>query len=325
MSSLRPENRAVAALSRGKGARDVVDELDYRERLTAGQRMLARRETSDALRLFHEIQVEATESSPEIADRARKEIDAIEGRGPLGNRVEFLQRNLFSEAAAPAALIGMAGAQAIYGVARASFLFRLASSPTSHFLTRGFGARALASSGAFILEAPSFVAFQRSARSLLEKNPIAATWSHDIAASFLTLGGLKLAGWAGQTLLPQNQAANQATMLTGILAGQRLEEFAGLRAPSDGASALLDSFATLFQFNLAGRILHGATGEGWKRFQQELQIRGEGSGDRNGKEWDLVAERLAWAQAKKLESRKFSPLLMMSKAEDLIASAPPSV
>lgn len=299
-------------------------ELYFRGLLDLGRRLTQRDDAPAALQVFQFILAKAERSAPDLAKQAQGEIDAIEGRGALGKRAEFLSQRLFREAANPSALLGMAGAQAVFSLARTTLLFRLAAAPSS-LVSRGFGARALASTGAFAAEAPSFVAFTRAANAALGEKHGERSLAQEMGGSFLSLGALKLAGWAGSSLLPRHEFAAQASMFGGILLGHRLEELAQLRPVSDGATALLDSFATLFQFNLAGKILRGATGEGWMRFPQELQLRIEASGPRSGGDWSPGLRALALAQAGKLEPQKVSPLLIMSKAEEILASAPPSV
>ncbi|MCC7344481.1 MAG: hypothetical protein IT573_06040, partial [Deltaproteobacteria bacterium] len=132
---------------------------------------------------------EAAPSSP-LQQRAQARLDAIVGRGAIGNRAEFLLRRLARDASHPSMLVGMAGAQAVFGLSRMAILSRLAASPTTNFFTRGFGARALASTGAFMLEAPSFVAFTRGANAALgqEQDWRLATLGREVAGSFITLG-----------------------------------------------------------------------------------------------------------------------------------------
>ncbi|HEX5033670.1 MAG TPA: hypothetical protein VFW62_04265, partial [bacterium] len=122
--------------------------------------------------------------------------DALMGSGDTGARAEVLARRFAREASNPSALIGMAGAQAVFGVTRMALLSRLAASPTASILTRGAGARLAASTGAYLLEAPSFTAFTRLANAGLGQSQ---DWSlrtvgHEVAASYITLGALRASG-----------------------------------------------------------------------------------------------------------------------------------
>ncbi|HKY62468.1 MAG TPA: phosphoribosyltransferase family protein [bacterium] len=255
--------------------RESDPELRLSGLLSLGRRLLGRNETPAALRIFQIVKSESAETFPELAGQAEREIAAIEGRGAFGQRAEFLSRQFFREASSPAGLIAMAGSQAVFGLTRAALLSRLAS--------RSFGARALASTGAFALEAPSFVAFTRAARAAGGEKQ---DWSRqalgeETAASFLTLGALKLGAWAGGS----RPGLTTASTLGGILLGHRLEEWAGLRPPADGAMALTEGLTTLLHFKVAGRLLGSALGPRWAAFQQELHWRGEG---RSGPGWELA-------------------------------------
>ncbi|HEX5034307.1 MAG TPA: hypothetical protein VFW62_07505, partial [bacterium] len=244
-----------------------------------------------------------------VAERARRRLDAILGRGAIGPRVEHLARGFFREAASPSTLIGMAGAQAVFGIARTAFLSRLLASPSSGFLTRGFGARALASSAAFALEAPSFVGFVRGANLAMgvEQDWSRQALSRELAGSFLTLGALKLGGAAGTSfhrrmLGPQAAGISQtlfhqASMLGGILLGHGLETRLGIRDSVDGATSLTDALTLLLQFHVSGRLLNSALGPRWAAQQRELQILGERLGERPRQGGDSGQPSLVWATA----------------------------
>ncbi|HKX13318.1 MAG TPA: hypothetical protein VJP40_09210, partial [bacterium] len=215
--------------------------------------------------------------------------DALLGRGDTGARAEVLARRFFHEASNPSALIGMAGAQAVFGVTRMALLSRLAASPTASVLTRGAGARFVASAGAFMVEAPSFTAFTRLANAGFGHNQ---DWSlrtvgHEVAASYLTLGAMRATGaltsgayrriqglTPGMASTPMQSVFNQAGMFGGIVLGHEAETRLGLRERVDGATTMIDSLAMLLQFNVAGNMLHAAA-PGLGRMNQELHLRGE--------------------------------------------------
>ncbi len=249
-----------------------------------------RQEQADRVELaaqFYQVLGQHAGNFAGIASRAQQRLDAILGRGPAGNRIEFLGRRFAREATSPAALIGMAGAQAVFGLTRAALLSRLLASPTSHAWTRGLGARALASSGAFLLEAPSFVAFTRGAKAALgvQQDWSSGAWGHEVAGSFFALGAMKITGWAGGSLYRRVQGtagtapfqglATQTSLLGGILLGNALETAVGLRERRDGATTLIDSLALLLQFNVAGNLLHRGLGPRWAGFNRGLDLRGE--------------------------------------------------
>jgi hypothetical protein len=223
--------------------------------------------------------LQKADSFPEIAARARRRLDAMEGRGSFGSRFELLFRHLARDSFSPSMLIGMAGAQAVFGLARAGFLARLLASPISHDLTRGSGAQALAAIGAFALEAPSFVAFTHGARAAFgaKQDGTNDGLGRELASSYLSLGALKLGGSVfGSALGSMGRGRaflRQAGMFSGILLGHGLEQGIGLRAKSDGPSLLADSLAMLIQFNLSGKLLSAGLGSRWVAFNRELQLR----------------------------------------------------
>lgn len=220
-----------------------------------------------------------------LTARAQRELDAIEGRGGLAVRAEFLTRNLAREATHPVGLAGMAVAGLAFSSVRVGMLGRLLASPTGGFFTRGIGARLLASSVAFGAEVPAFVF---TGRVLNEATGVRQDWTagalgRDLLANALTLGALKLAGcgatsayerWAGAASRPMLQGfLQQGGMLTGILAGHHAEAWLGLRPHADGATTLVESLAMLVQFNVAGRLMGGALGPGYEAMQRELHVR----------------------------------------------------
>ncbi len=254
-----------------------------------------------------------------VSQRARAHLDAIQGRGSLGARAEFLLRRLSREASDPAMLVGMAGAQAIFSIARAALLSRLAASPTANFLTRGFGARALASVGAFSLEAPSFVAFTRVANAALgrEQDWSGTALRREIAGSYLTLGALKLSGWGTGLAMPRSQSWSaglyrQAGIWGGIYLGHSLETRLGLRPQVDGATTLVDSLAMLLQFHVSGRLLQ-ETLPGMEGLNRDLVLRSELLASAPSKNSNLgpfgASPALAVAEQGALPERPVSPSL----------------
>ncbi|MFO1464624.1 MAG: hypothetical protein U1F66_12690 [bacterium] len=212
-----------------------------------------------------------------IGAQAERRLAALQGRGPLGERLELLGRNFARQASDPAMLGAMALGGLAFQTTRLAVLSRLAASPTASFLTRGLGARAFAWGAGFSLEFPTFTL---AARGIHQAMGDSQDWSaralgRDLLSSGLTLFLLKGCGAGGSGLLRriQNGAAAeglfarfsaaaipQAAAFTGILGSHLLEARLGLRPQTDGANALLDSLATLLQFHVGGRILRQATG-----------------------------------------------------------------
>ncbi len=187
--------------------------------------------------------------------RFQTRLDAILGRGEWGPRAEFLLRRLATEASDPAALLALGAAGAAYRLTRLGALSRLVAAPANVW-TRGFGARAAASLAGFAVEAPAFTISGRLAGAALGRPQEwgAAALGRDAASSYLVLGGLKLAGWASgsayrrfagpvgaERVPPLRTLFQQSGLLTGILLGHSLEQWAGLRPRLDGATTLIDS------------------------------------------------------------------------------------
>ncbi|MFO1463054.1 MAG: PAS domain-containing protein [bacterium] len=205
-----------------------------------------------------------------LGRRAQARLDAILGRGSVALRGEYLLRNLAQQACEPSSLLAMGAAGTIFRATRLLALSRLAASPTANFLTRGFGASALAGLAGFAVEAPAFTLSGRLAAEALGRSQ---DWSgealrRDLLSSYLVLGGLRAAGFAGAGLYRRFGGSSefarglfaQGSMLTGILGAHWLETRFGLRPATDRANTLVDSLATLLQFNVAARLSHQAFG-----------------------------------------------------------------
>src|SRR5262249_1661379 len=147
---------------------------------------------------------------------------AVMGQGAMGPRTEFLLRRLSREACEPSSLLAMGAAGALFKVTRLAALSRLAATPTANFLTRGFGARALASTLAFAVQAPAFTMTGRLANEAMghSQDWSLHSLSRDFASSYLVLGSMKLTGWAAgaafNRLHGMNPLTGQAQRLAGL-------------------------------------------------------------------------------------------------------------
>ncbi|KAB2839607.1 hypothetical protein F9K50_07290, partial [bacterium] len=250
----------------------------------------ARQESEQRLELAAEVYAQLLREAgdyPAVLRRARERLDAVEGRGNWAPRAEFLLRRLAQESSEPTALFAMGAAGAAFRVTRLAALSRLSAAPTANFLTRGFGARAISGLAGFAVEAPTFTLAGRLAGTALGREQ---DWSlrvlgRDLASSFLVLGGLKLAGWGAgaayrgvsgtagtRSFQPLRALFQQSGMFAGILLGHGMEAWTGLRRPVDGATTLVDSLAMLLQFNVAGRLVHAASGPRLRAWESGLQI-----------------------------------------------------
>ncbi|HKX12878.1 MAG TPA: bifunctional serine/threonine-protein kinase/formylglycine-generating enzyme family protein [bacterium] len=223
-----------------------------------------------------------------LVNRAQRESDAIEGRGAVGARVEYLAGNFIRETTSPIGLASMALGGFAYSTVRTGMLARLLVGNAGTW-TRGLGARTLASGVAFGAELPAFVL---SGRVLHQAGGQAQDWSlqalgRDFATAGITLGLLKVGGagagaatrrWAqGGGILPQatRMLLPQAAMFTGILAAHRVEQGLSLRPTVDGATTLTDAFSTFLQFIATGRLLETSMGPRYAALQRELHARSD--------------------------------------------------
>src|SRR5262249_39603290 len=159
----------------------------------------------------------------------------------------------------------MGAASAVFRMTRLAVLGRLAASPSANLLTRGFGARALASVSGFAAEGSAFPLTGRLVNEVLgrSQNLDLSQVGGDLASSYLLLGGLRLTG-AGANVAAAHLreetlrvAVLQVGMLGGIFLGRRMEEALHLRDAQPGATTLVDSLASLLQFNVGGRLSQG--------------------------------------------------------------------
>ncbi|MDL1872405.1 hypothetical protein FBR05_09375 [Deltaproteobacteria bacterium PRO3] len=248
-----------------------------------------RQETAGRADLAAEIYatVAGTDRDGPLQRRAEERLAVLQGRGPLGARIEFLGRHFAQQASDPALLAGMAVGGAVFQSLRLATLSRLAASPTASLFTRGLGARALSWGAGFAFEVPAFTLATRGFHTLLGRE---LDWSrealgHELLSAGITLFLLKSSG-TGATSLTRRLARSegsasaltrfsvaalpQAAAFTGILGAHALEAHLGLRPGGDAANAVVESLATLLQFHVGGRLLHRATGGSYERRLEAL-------------------------------------------------------
>lgn len=296
--TLEPSSRAALRRALGEAGyaeyRSLLSDPDAGLRAEGLLHFARRQELSGnlavAAELYQGLETEGAETPAAVAARARAQRDAILGVGDGGRRAEFLLRRLALEACDPAGIAGMVLAGGVFRVTRLAALSRLAATPSLGLFSRGFLARATAATAAFALEAPAFTLGSRAAHQVLGRE---VDWSgralaRDFASSYLVLGGLKVAGWAGGAAYrglagsaealqarPLQALFQQGGMFGGILFGHWLEAEAGLRPRQAGATTLVDSLAMLAQFNVAGRLASRALGEGFHARERALDLQTE--------------------------------------------------
>ncbi len=289
-SGIAPQGMVLHGAAAAEWA-SLASESDPRLRAEGLLSLAARQEnagdTAAAASIYAAIP-EITNEAPLLA-RSRDRLALLQGGGTLGGHSEWLLRRFAAEAADPAMLLSMGLAGTCFRLTRLGVLSRLTGAPAANFLTRGFGARALAGVAAFALEAPTFAV---SARLFHQGMGRDQDWSanavtRDLASAYLTLGGLKLAGWAGAGLYSRFGAAQtsraallqglfqQGSMLTGVLLGHGLERLAGLRPAQPFSSSLVDSLAMLLQFHVAGNLGRSFLGEGFQSWERGLDLRAQ--------------------------------------------------
>lgn len=213
-----------------------------------------------------------------VADRARRRSGALGGEGRFGDRFEVFTRNFFAQASDPALLLGMGVAGGLGTALRFGALSRLAASPAAWW-SRGLGARALASTGAWLLEAPAFtVATRLGRRALGSDHSTSLPWRDELLSGYLMLGALKLAGAAVGPLTSRLPSFTAGTLRLGSQLGalmltHRAEIGLGLRSSASADQILAESLGTLLHFHVSGRLSGALFGPGYAQALQGLELR----------------------------------------------------
>lgn len=333
----------AAGLARRAELASLLRESDPELQAEGLLAVAAREETRGEVAVAAEIYAAVSASPyPQLYQkRAADRLAALQGNGPIGDRVEVLGRHFARQAADPAMLGAMFLGSFAFQTARLAALSRLAASPTASLLTRGLGARGLAWGAGFALEVPVFALGARGLQETLgrEQDWSARALRRDLLSAGITLFFLKGSG-AGATALTRRLAANggaasavarfstaalpQAAAFTGILGAHALEARLGLRPATDAGNAVVESLATLLQFHVAGRLLRGWGGGAAEQRLEALNRRLEASnpsrapGLRAAHPW-LPLPALAGVAPEPARA----PILMMSSDEgrpsDLVA------
>jgi hypothetical protein len=284
---LRELSDSVSQASLRDELRSLERERDS-ELLGASLRSLAHRQESrgnaDVAAAIYQLLANSPQTYGEADARlSRERLEVLRGHGSFGARFELFSQNFVHEVTNPAGLAGMALAGAVFQGVRLASYARLLGSASANPLTRGLGARGLSWGLGLLAEGPAFTLGIRSTNAMLGHSQ---DWSgtalaHELGASYLTMGALRLSGIGGDLLFRRFGSANgllsrglfhQASMLTGITTAHWLEQRVGLRERSDGATLLATSLASLLHFNVAGRLLHSLPGS---QFTQRLRFHQE--------------------------------------------------
>jgi hypothetical protein len=263
---------AVPTCGAGERAelRSISEEADIELRQAALRSFGARQESKGRLAYAasaYEMALSLGEDS-----QAQRRLNALHFEGSFGDQAELLFRDFFRQATSPEMLGGMAAGSLIGQGIQAVSLARLLGGQAA-FFTRGIGARGLASGLGLLGEAPAVVL---ASKGLRQASGASVDWGakslgHEILGMGLSLGMLK--SGSALTAPLKSPLLHQAGSFTALFAANRLESAIGLRAPSSALSALMDSAAMLFQFQIGGKLLNAASGGALSRSLSELQMR----------------------------------------------------
>lgn len=214
--------------------------------------------------------------TPALRTRAQNQLQSLQGEsGFTTDRLEFLMQHVIPQVLDPVGLGSMLGAGLTFKLSRWALL-----GGASRLGLQGRWLRPAASLGAFGLEASSFPMWANLGQLALGHRVDWEHFDHQVASSFLVLGGLKGFGRAGQGLqrflpgssrAPWRRALNQIAMYGGVVSGHGAEQYLGL-APRQGMGQLLGESAVIWlHFNAAARILPHLTGGSLRHFEQELE------------------------------------------------------
>lgn len=206
--------------------------------------------------------------STSISQQAEHRLEILSGGGSLGEQMEFMAPRVLEEALAPEMLLGMsAGSLAFRGVRSGSYL-GLTALPRATWWNRGRSARWLASTVGFLAEAPTFTLTTQGLSQVFGNSSPAHSLplGRQILSGYLMLGSLRLSGSlmgplshrfaTGQQVFSRfsRAALPQAGMALGLMGSQGAEIALGLRTLGPWQGHITEILATLFQFNVAGRI-----------------------------------------------------------------------
>lgn len=214
-----------------------------------------------------------------IRAKARREHDAILGRGALGPRIEILLKHLSQGATDPRMILPMMGASLLGKLVQGGLLARLLAGSEATWYSRGLGARTMAAFGAFQAESLGF-ALSHHALSVFPQDSFGAEW----ARAALGLGAMKLGAGLGlkaSGLLSGGGMAQRigqrllapTSVFLGLSMAAQLETHLGLRPPAEPTTLMVDSLASMLALGLGMRLGRQLLGPRWAAFERELDGR----------------------------------------------------
>ncbi|HEX5035054.1 MAG TPA: hypothetical protein VFW62_11270, partial [bacterium] len=173
------ERRELGSL---KAERDA--ELFWDGLLRLASRLESRDKLEAAISLYGLAAAVAPES---LRAKAQVRLDAVEGRGAVGPRVEFHLRRLTRDAFDYKMILPMMAGSAVYGLAKGAALGRFAAASRPLWWMRGAPGRLSAASAGYFAEVPAFALSSRFLHSLGGEAP-AASWGQEFSSAAITLG-----------------------------------------------------------------------------------------------------------------------------------------
>jgi len=270
--SPEPSGQDLARLLRAVGPayaaelRNLLEESQPELRteglLALAEELLRRDHPSAAAELFNLMASE--HASPEVS-RARQRLEAMQGRGPLDQRLELLGRSFMARATDPAMIASFGLAGAVANAVRLSVAGTLVTRSATCW-TRGFGLRLASGFAAYAAEVPTLVATRRSFASVAGAEGEGPSLSQELSSTALFLGVMQLSGFTGgaasRAFRPnpiRTELWNSTVNLGGVYLARRLEEGMGLRhTASSEADRWVDVADTWLQMRVGARLLQGA-------------------------------------------------------------------
>ena len=246
-------------------------------------RLASRLESRDKLEAAVSLYGMAVAKAPErLRAKAQARLDAVEGRGAVGARVEFHLSRLARDAFDYKMILPMMAGSSVYSLAKGAALGRFAAASRPLWWMRGAPGRLSAASLGYFSEVPAFALSSRFLHGLGGAAP-AASWGQEFSSAAITLGLLKSGGALAQSGLSRalgpavapglRFATGQAAMFAGLWSAHRIEEKVGLRQARGGETAATDILSSMLSLGLGSQLGKRLLGPGHARRSAELDFR----------------------------------------------------
>ncbi len=258
-------------------------------------------------------------SNAAIRDQAQGELDVLQGSGSFGARFQLQGGQILRELLKPEPILLMAAGSMAFRLGKLATLGKLASIPEAGWLSRGFGLRAAANTAGWLTETSAITLGSLALESAAGRPVSAGVLAKNFASTGLLLGSLRLMGHAaGLFASPATRSlAQQTGMYGGILLADRIETKLGFKTEAAGANPWSSAFLTWAQFNAGGVIAHGVLGEGFRSFENKLELATSSLESPPDTGQTLPGPRLAVATGQSLETNENFP----SRLVDFLAAS----